>query len=70
VDTLGAGDVFHGALAAALAARVPDLPACIALAARVAALRCAHLGLRAWLADPGLDAIAARLGSAPGAGAR
>lgn len=49
-DTLGAGDAFHGALAAALAqgAALPD--ACTA-AARVASTRVAHVGPRAWLAD-------------------
>jgi sugar/nucleoside kinase (ribokinase family) len=67
VDTLGAGDTFHGALAAALAARAGDLPGCIGLAAQVAATRCAHLGARAWLTDPTVDAVTARLRSrAPG----
>lgn len=49
VDTLGAGDAFHGALAAALAqgAALPDV--CTA-AARVASTRVAHIGPRAWLA--------------------
>jgi len=61
VDTLGAGDAFHGALAAALAVRAGELPRCAALAAEVAAVRCAHLGSRAWLAEPELAAVAARL---------
>ncbi|MCK9792787.1 PfkB family carbohydrate kinase [Isoptericola sp. 4D.3] len=48
-DTLGAGDTFHGALAAALAegAALPD--ACAA-AVRVASARVAHVGPRSWLA--------------------
>jgi len=61
VDTLGAGDAFHGALVAALAVRAADLPGCAALAASVAALRCSRLGSRAWLEDPALDAVSARL---------
>ncbi|SKC46092.1 PfkB family carbohydrate kinase [Krasilnikoviella flava] len=48
-DTLGAGDAFHGALAAALArgAGVPD--ACAA-AVRVASTRVRFVGPRSWLA--------------------
>jgi sugar/nucleoside kinase (ribokinase family) len=76
VDTAGAGDAFHGALAVALAdipapthpahplpaghpAAVPlpgpfhhdiaDLTAAIAFAVRVAGVRVAHRGPRAWL---------------------
>lgn len=52
VDTLGAGDVFHGAYAFALALGA-DVPRRIAFASEVAATRCAHVGPRAWL-----DAIA------------
>jgi sugar/nucleoside kinase (ribokinase family) len=63
VDTLGAGDAFHGALAAALAVRPGELPRCAALAAEVAAVRCAHLGSRAWLGEPELAAVVARLSS-------
>lgn len=48
-DTLGAGDAFHGALAAALAAGEP-LPAACATAARVATTRVQHVGPRSWLA--------------------
>ena len=76
VDTAGAGDAFHGALAVALAgptppttprspsappgvtapspdfgvADEPGLTDCIAFAARVAGVRVAHAGPRAWLA--------------------
>ncbi|GAA5166630.1 PfkB family carbohydrate kinase [Pseudonocardia eucalypti] len=60
VDTLGAGDVFHGALAAALVARGGSLAGCAGLAAEVAAARCAHLGSRDWLDTPELTALAAR----------
>jgi sugar/nucleoside kinase (ribokinase family) len=53
-DTLGAGDVWHGALAHGVAAlgRVPgaaDLPALVDRANRVAAARVAHVGARTWL---------------------
>jgi sugar/nucleoside kinase (ribokinase family) len=66
VDTLGAGDVFHGALARAVAAdrRAAEpgrLPAVLAFAAEAAALRCATPGPRAWLDRPELAALAGRL---------
>ncbi|GIF20798.1 ribokinase [Paractinoplanes tereljensis] len=48
VDTAGAGDAFHGALAAALADA--DLPAAIDTAVHVAGVRVMHAGPRAWLA--------------------
>ena len=58
VDTLGAGDVFHGAFARAVVERPPADPAgyaaALAFAARIAALRCATPGPRAWLAEPAL----------------
>lgn len=50
VDTLGAGDAFHGAYAAALAAGVTT-PEAVALAADVASRRVRRAGPRAWLAD-------------------
>lgn len=58
-DTAGAGDVFHGALAVALARDpgVADLPAALAYAAAVAGIRVIHPGPRAWLADPRLAAL-------------
>ena len=56
VDTLGAGDAFHGALAVAVA-RGLALPGACAEAVRVASLRVQHAGPRAWLAH---------LGSGPG----
>ena len=48
VDTAGAGDAFHGAVAVALA-RGDDLPDAVAAAIRVAGVRVAHPGPRAWL---------------------
>jgi sugar/nucleoside kinase (ribokinase family) len=53
-DTLGAGDVWHGALAHGIAAlgRVPtaaDLPELVDRANRLAAGRVASVGARAWL---------------------
>ncbi|MGP9539087.1 PfkB family carbohydrate kinase [Brachybacterium sp. AOP43-C2-M15] len=48
VDTLGAGDVFHGAYASALAAGL-DVDRRIRFAAEVAAIRCAGVGPRSWL---------------------
>jgi sugar/nucleoside kinase (ribokinase family) len=51
VDTAGAGDAFHGALAVALAdSDSSDLPDCIAFATRVAGVRVTHAGPRDWLA--------------------
>jgi sugar/nucleoside kinase (ribokinase family) len=65
-DTLGAGDVFHGALAAALTlagrlSGVDGLVAALEFAARVAAVRCETAGPRAWLADPRLAQLRAEL---------
>jgi sugar/nucleoside kinase (ribokinase family) len=48
VDTAGAGDAFHGALAVALA-RGEELPDALAAAVRVAGVRVVHPGPRAWL---------------------
>lgn len=50
VDTLAAGDVFHGALAFARACG-DDLPAGVARAVAVAGRRVQVVGPRAWLAD-------------------
>jgi sugar/nucleoside kinase (ribokinase family) len=63
VDTLAAGDVFHGALAFAAARNPahadPDaLRQAITFACRVAALRCRTAGPRAWLEDPELTELA------------
>lgn len=50
VDTLGAGDVLHGALAAWWVRRPPDPTAALSFAARVASASCASAGARGW--DP------------------
>jgi sugar/nucleoside kinase (ribokinase family) len=58
VDTLGAGDAFHGALAWALATRPEALfPDALGLAAAVAALRCSFPGQRAWLSSTRLAEV-------------
>jgi sugar/nucleoside kinase (ribokinase family) len=56
VDTAGAGDAFHGALAVAVARdpRVADLPGALRYAIGVAGVRVRHAGPRAWLGDPDL----------------
>jgi sugar/nucleoside kinase (ribokinase family) len=56
VDTAGAGDVFHGALAVAVGRdpRVTDLPAALRQAITVAGIRVGHAGPRSWLSDPQL----------------
>lgn len=53
VDTLGAGDAFHGGLAAGLAHGL-SLAEAVELACRVASTRVAHEGARGWLSliDP------------------
>jgi sugar/nucleoside kinase (ribokinase family) len=58
VDTAGAGDAFHGALAVALAhdPQVTALVPAIRRAVAVARIRVVHAGPRAWLADPRLTA--------------
>ena len=48
VDTLGAGDVFHGAYAFALAVGA-SVEARLEYAAQVAAIRCEHVGPRSWI---------------------
>jgi sugar/nucleoside kinase (ribokinase family) len=60
VDTLGAGDTFHGAFCYALAAAPRRaLAAQLRFAAEVAAVRCGVAGLRAWLAEPAVRELAA-----------
>lgn len=51
VDTLGAGDVFHGAYAFSVASGRGDLGERIAFAARVAGHRVATIGPRAWISS-------------------
>ena len=48
VDTLGAGDIFHGAFCHALA-NGEDFAASLTAAAAVAARACTHWGPRAWI---------------------
>ncbi|WP_417555206.1 PfkB family carbohydrate kinase [Microbacterium sp.] len=48
VDTLAAGDVFHGAYAFAAASGLA-VPAIVAYASKVAAVRCTMVGPRSWL---------------------
>lgn len=49
VDTLGAGDAFHGALVASLLLDGGDLGRAVAEACRVAGIRVQHAGARGWL---------------------
>ncbi|GAB7193520.1 PfkB family carbohydrate kinase [Kineococcus sp. NUM-3379] len=56
VDTLGAGDVFHGAAALALAAGA-DLASALERAAEVASFRCGVPGARAWLSAPAFPGL-------------
>jgi sugar/nucleoside kinase (ribokinase family) len=48
IDTLGAGDIFHGAFCVALASGQGFVPA-LAFANRVAAESCKHAGTRQWM---------------------
>jgi len=56
VDTLAAGDVFHGALAWVLAAQAQtdggSFRRALAFAAHVAAASCQHFGSREWMKSP------------------
>ncbi|WP_162872796.1 PfkB family carbohydrate kinase [Austwickia chelonae] len=53
VDTLGAGDAFHGALAAGMATGM-GLADAVALAAETASCRVAYEGARAWMSSVSL----------------
>ena len=48
VDTLGAGDIFHGAFCYAWAG---DFPAALAEASQIASVSCQYFGTRAWIDD-------------------
>ncbi|MGH3751241.1 MAG: PfkB family carbohydrate kinase [Pseudonocardiaceae bacterium] len=61
-DTLGAGDVLHGAVAFARARGVADPQRCLRFGVAVASLRVQHIGPRAWLDDQRLGVLAAGLG--------
>jgi sugar/nucleoside kinase (ribokinase family) len=51
VDTLGAGDAFHGAYAYFSTRTGIDVAECVDRSSRVAALRCSVVGPRAWLRE-------------------
>ncbi|WP_298459892.1 PfkB family carbohydrate kinase [uncultured Cellulomonas sp.] len=55
-DTLGAGDVLHGAYAFAVAAG-HDVAAALGPAVAVASLKVGHVGPRSWLSDPLLPTL-------------
>jgi sugar/nucleoside kinase (ribokinase family) len=50
VDTLGAGDIFHGAFAYAWACGEREFPTALAAASRTATLSCRYFGTRSWIA--------------------
>lgn len=51
VDTLGAGDIFHGAFCHYACRGDLSFPEALAAAGRVAAFSCRYLGTRAWMDD-------------------
>lgn len=55
VDTLGAGDAFHGAYAYFAARAITSVADRVDRSARVAALRCSVVGPRAWLSELPID---------------
>lgn len=60
-DTLGAGDVLHGAFAFAWARGITDPERSLGLGIAVASLRVQHIGPRAWLKDPRLHSLVPRV---------
>lgn len=60
-DTLGAGDVLHGAVAFALARGVTDPERGLRFGIAVASLRVRHVGPRAWLGDQRLGTLVAEM---------
>ena len=56
-DTLGAGDVLHGAVAFAQARGVTDPERSLSFGVAVASLRVQHVGPRAWLGDQRLRGL-------------
>lgn len=58
-DTVGAGDVLHGAVAFARARGVTDPQRCLSFGVAVASLRVQHAGPRAWLDDQRLPGLVA-----------
>jgi sugar/nucleoside kinase (ribokinase family) len=66
-DTLGAGDVLHGAVAFAWARGMTDPERSLSFGIAVASLRVQHVGPRAWLHDQRLGALVAEtFGECPG----
>ncbi|MGH3946402.1 MAG: PfkB family carbohydrate kinase [Pseudonocardiaceae bacterium] len=61
-DTMGAGDVLHGAVAFARARGVTDPERSLSFGVAVASLRVQHVGPRSWLDDQRLPALLAGLG--------
>ncbi|MGH7749848.1 MAG: PfkB family carbohydrate kinase, partial [Candidatus Dormibacteria bacterium] len=56
-DTLGAGDVLHGAFAFARAHGVTDPERSLSFGVAVASLRVQHIGPRGWINDPRLRGL-------------
>jgi sugar/nucleoside kinase (ribokinase family) len=61
-DTVGAGDVLHGAVAFARASGVTDAERSLRFGIAVASLRVQHVGPRSWRDDQRLAALVAGLG--------
>ena len=49
IDTLGAGDIFHGAFSWYILKNLGNVPLALAQSSEIAALSCEHLGPRAWI---------------------
>lgn len=60
-DTLGAGDVLHGAVAFARARGVTDPQRSLSFGIAVASVRVQHVGPRAWLTDQRLRTLVAEM---------
>jgi sugar/nucleoside kinase (ribokinase family) len=60
-DTLGAGDVLHGAVAFARARGMTDPVRILSFGIAVAALRVQHVGPREWLGDQRLRTLIVQL---------
>ena len=60
-DTVGAGDVLHGAVAYARARGVTDPERALSFGIAVASLRVQHVGPRAWLGDQRLRTLTAEI---------
>ena len=60
-DTLGAGDVLHGAVAFAVACEQRDPERSLRFGIEVASVRVQHVGPRSWLGDARLGGLAEEL---------